>query len=394
MDVSADPVIDIEPGVFKTENIVNSTITATSIIVVKMETEPAQSVRVLNMGGTRESRLGQMLKQGRSIIILCKNSRAGISAERAVEMENRFADAELYLDWLDTSLEMTPDIRRRSKVDVVLQRMADPTNNVPENAANKAKVLLDKYEADNWGQDLVADEDSNEPSVSPSLPAASPAQAVPTEAPTIGVIQLPPANDPIFGERGIMYGVVIDMSSGRRTYRLRADIPRKSAKVYGHNDIALGTWYPYQINALFWGAHGARMGGIAGSVTTGAYSIVVSSTYEDLDTDNGDTLFYSGSNSHDNANPERPATPSQARRPSTPRLRLGTRSESFEAAVHLVFRAGINTSHPVAYGTMVYIASYTPDTARTGMEVCMSSSSWNVFQVRLLSQSCDVILLP
>lgn len=42
------------------------------------------------------------------------------------------------------------------------------------------------------------------------------------------------------------------------------------------------------------------MGGISGSAPEGAYSIVVSGMYDRLDNDLGETLFYSGSNSHEN----------------------------------------------------------------------------------------------
>ncbi|KAI0874544.1 hypothetical protein GGS24DRAFT_489943 [Hypoxylon argillaceum] len=213
-------------------------------------------------------------------------------------MRRRFEDARLYLDWLDTNVDMTPHINSTTGVKKILEELIDPKNKVPGELVNQAKEMLNKYEADNWGQDNIAEEE-----VTP--------QAAVNEATGIQEIQLPPDNDPIFGVGGIMYGIVVDTSGRRKDYRLRADIPRKSAKVYGHNDIALGTWFPLQINALFWGAHGARMGGIAGSVLTGAWSIVVASTYEDLDTDNGEILYYSGSNSHENTNPRQPAPASQ-----------------------------------------------------------------------------------
>ncbi|KAI1182031.1 hypothetical protein F5B17DRAFT_444574 [Nemania serpens] len=214
-------------------------------------------------------------------------------------MKNRFADASLYLDWLNTDLEMTPQINAVTKVELVLQKLIEPTNNVPDELVNKARTLLEKYRADNWGQDVVGDEEPDE------TPPAEPLRE------EISIIQLPSPTDPIFGVEGIMYGVITVTSGKRKDYRLRTDIPRRSAKVYGHNGIALGTWFPLQISAIFWGAHGARMAGIAGSVKTGAWSIVVAGTYEDLDTDNGDTLYYSGSNSHENTNPQRAAPASQ-----------------------------------------------------------------------------------
>ncbi|KAI1744470.1 hypothetical protein F4680DRAFT_443748 [Xylaria scruposa] len=309
--VAADPIVKLEPGVSQSEGISGLPITAAETIN-NMETNHAQSVRVLNMGGTRDQNK-KMLTQGRSILTLCRHSRGRIAPERAEEMGNRFADADLYLDWLATNLEMTPLINSIAKVEFVLKTLIDPINNVPDTMVTKARALLNKYEADNWGQDNVADEpDENSTIQNPT--AVPPTQVTSTATPTIGVIQLPPANDPTYGVNGIMYGIIVDTSGKRKDYRLRADIPRKSAKVYGHNDIALGTWYPFQINALFWGAHGARMGGIAGSVTSGAWSIVVAGTYEDLDTDNGDTLYYSGSNSHNNTDPQRAASASQGTR--------------------------------------------------------------------------------
>ncbi|KAI2639411.1 hypothetical protein GGS21DRAFT_538135 [Xylaria nigripes] len=213
-------------------------------------------------------------------------------------MEKRFADAALYLDWLDTTMEMTPNIKFVTKVDMVLRDLAN-TENIPAELANRARELYDRYEAENWGEDTVIDEDPETPTVGTITPTGVSTNG----GDTIGVIELPAANDPIFGQHGIMYGIIVDTSGKGKTYRLRADIPRKPTKIYGHNGLTVGAWFPFQINALFWGAHGARMGGIAGSVTTGAWSIVVASAYDDLDSDHGDTLYYSGSNSHTNENP-------------------------------------------------------------------------------------------
>ncbi|KAI0542772.1 hypothetical protein GGR58DRAFT_170437 [Xylaria digitata] len=241
-----------------------------------------------------------MKKQGRSILTLCRNKRISIAPDRTEEMEKRFADCALYLDWLDTNVQMTPRIKTSAGVELVLKTLVDRDNKVPEDLVNKAQVLLAKYQAENWGQDAV-----------PDVPDVPEEDGVANTEPTIGEIQLPPANDPVFGVGGIMHGIILDTSNGRKTYRMRVDIPRKSPKAYGHNDIALGSWFAFQINALFWGAHGARMAGIAGSVTTGAWSIVVANTYEDLDSDHGSTIYYSGSNSHDNTNPQQAAPASQ-----------------------------------------------------------------------------------
>ena len=252
-------------------------------------------------GGDEGQKLKRMAVQGRSILTLCRRSKASITPDRTEEMINRFADARLYLDWLDTNVEMTPRINSVAKVDLVLGELIKPENKVPSELVKKAEELFTKYKADNWGQDNVAEGDA----------IVSDGQSVSAATVTIGEIQIPADSDPIFGRQGIMYGIVVDRSGRNRSYRIRADIPRKSPKVYGDNGIPLGAWYPLQISALFWGAHGSRIGGIAGSVTTGAWSIVVAGTYEDLDTDNGNTLYYSGSNSHENTNPREPAPASQ-----------------------------------------------------------------------------------
>lgn len=51
----------------------------------------------------------------------------------------------------------------------------------------------------------------------------------------------------------------------------------------------------------------ANQTSLAGSAALGAYSVVVSGQYDELDKDKGDTIYYSGSGSHDNENPNLPA---------------------------------------------------------------------------------------
>ncbi|KAJ8112696.1 hypothetical protein ONZ43_g5333 [Nemania bipapillata] len=292
-----DIAMEVEPD-SQTKDTTISTIAGTTADV-EMGANDAQTIRIFNMGGNSISRMEKMQNQGRSILTLCRHSCRSIAPDRAKEMENRFADALSYLEWLDTNVEMTPRIKEVAKIELILDNITNPAHNIPEQLVSKANELLIKYKDENWGRDAVAEEEPAPQDNSVEVPTS------------IATIQLPAANDATFGIGGIMYGIVIDTSGKRKDYRLRADIPRKSAKVYGHNDIALGTWFPFQINALFWGAHGARMGGIAGNVMTGAWSIVVAGTYEDLDTDNGDVLYYSGSNSHENSNPLAPAPASQ-----------------------------------------------------------------------------------
>ena len=92
-----------------------------------------------------------------------------------------------------------------------------------------------------------------------------------------------------------MRGIIISRSTaGYITYTLNKSFQRP-ASVFGHNGLKVGAWWPMQICALRDGAHGSRMGGIAGKRDTGAYSIIISggSGYEDRDL--GDVVWYTGS---------------------------------------------------------------------------------------------------
>lgn len=130
-------------------------------------------------------------------------------------------------------------------------------------------------------------------------------------APT--TLRPPPTSHPVFGTSGIMHGVVPKISSRRKNYILDSRYSKRDAKVFGHNGLTVGDWWPMQLLALFHGAHGARMCGIAGNAQTGANSVVTAGgPYEDLDQDKGDVLFYSGSRSHDNEDPKQPFPSSNA----------------------------------------------------------------------------------
>jgi len=76
---------------------------------------------------------------------------------------------------------------------------------------------------------------------------------------------------------------------------------KRDAKVFGHNGLEPGQWWPLQICALRDGAHGSKMAGISGTGDDGCYSVVVSGgksaahghgDYKDID--NFETLWYSG----------------------------------------------------------------------------------------------------
>jgi hypothetical protein len=231
---------------------------------------------------------------------------------------------ESFLQWLETSVEITPCLKERSKVATCLKLMFNiPRFHFEERTKDRARQLYERLEAQNWGKGEVIEEDdegsvtSGDDGAGNSKRRRSSSDATPRRDSgadiTVTTIRAPRASHPIFGESGIMHGVVLKITNGRKSYILDSRYPKRDAKVFGHNNLEVGQWWPMQILALFHGAHGARMGGIAGNSETGAYSVVtVGGPYEELDQDRGNVLYYSGSSSHFNTDPKQPSPSSNA----------------------------------------------------------------------------------
>ena len=170
----------------------------------------------------------------------------------------------------------------------------------------RAEALRDKIEAElEANEKEVVDEVEDVDDVSgatesrPSKSQKAQAQAIANTA----HIRIPHKNHPIYGEQGIMRGVLLK-GTAKRTYLLNGAFPRGDYKAYGNNGFTVGDWWPFQLCALRDGVHGVKMGGIAGNLEFGAYSVVVSGgKYEDLDKDCGDIIYYSGSSPIDDSKP-------------------------------------------------------------------------------------------
>lgn len=250
-----------------------------------------------------------------------------LDVEPAKSQYERF---RVFLKKMDDYLQMTPYIRQKSAVDQALLLVLNEEQfHFPETDVDAAKALMERWESENWGANEVVEdeaeeedggEDESEASAEPPPKRRRKSSAMrnpdDSDAAVSGEALLPPIEHPIFGikggKRGIMYGAARKRGQ-RTTWVLNpALISQKcSGKAYGSNGIPVGAWFPKQIVALFNGAHGNLQGGIAGNTDTGAYSIVVSKSYEGLDEDMGNELYYSGSNSHKNTDPQRPAPSTQ-----------------------------------------------------------------------------------
>jgi hypothetical protein len=232
----------------------------------------------------------------------------------------RLRDARGYLAWLSGGIQMSPQLRKDTFIETILRIVLNPEFKFPSDLVLQAQDLLDKWQEENWGQGFVeADEEGTvdiEEHPSSVVPTDSPSSR--RVAPAAGqqsppdVVQLPSPDHPIYGLRGseypdslssplfflgllsyhsdytwhpsnifrkskptltslaVMHGVL--MKRGNRiSYCRDTRYPARSARVFGHNGIEIGTWWPRQLVALFNGAHGAMIGGISGNEQHGAY---------------------------------------------------------------------------------------------------------------------------
>ena len=74
-----------------------------------------------------------------------------------------------------------------------------------------------------------------------------------------------------------------------------------SAKYHGNGDLLNGQWWPLQLCALRDGAHGASQGGISGAHEEGAYSCIMSGGHDYPDIDEGEEVWYCGTDSDNGA---------------------------------------------------------------------------------------------
>ncbi|KAF2100341.1 hypothetical protein NA57DRAFT_73951 [Rhizodiscina lignyota] len=86
----------------------------------------------------------------------------------------------------------------------------------------------------------------------------------------------------------------------RNADRIKKDYPnREHPQYYGGGNLLNGQWWPTQLCTVRDGAHGAAQGGIFGSSGKGAYSIVLSGGTGYQDRDDGDEIWYSGTDGAD-----------------------------------------------------------------------------------------------
>jgi hypothetical protein len=240
----------------------------------------------------------------------------GVPADEGNEKKYYHALNKMLERFETGALQMTPRVRMETRINKDLKTIFEenPEVHFPDVYVQRAKALYEKFAKASWGQkpreiesyvEMEDDDGDSESAGSPSSSGGAMRRKSSAQG-SKGVTKLPPPDHPIWGLDGIMHGVARRLGEGG-TQSLCVNPAykhlRKSAQVHGHNRILIGAWYPYRMVTLFHGAHGTSQAGISGDEKSGAYSIVVSGQYDDLDHDSGDVLYYSAPGSHENDDP-------------------------------------------------------------------------------------------
>ncbi|KAJ9668388.1 hypothetical protein H2201_001436 [Coniosporium apollinis] len=88
-------------------------------------------------------------------------------------------------------------------------------------------------------------------------------------------------------------------SGQRNADCIKKDYPRIRANFYGNGHLINGQWWPTQLCTVRDGAHGAAQGGIYGTEGSGAFSVVLSGGNHYSDRDEGDEVWYAGTDGAD-----------------------------------------------------------------------------------------------
>lgn len=120
------------------------------------------------------------------------------------------------LDVLENDTQMSPQLNRSAGIEVWLAMFNDPQFHFPDDIKQRAAMLLQRFQDENWGApppapaaDSPSGSDSHEETASPSTPAASSARATPAARANIPAVAMrPPADDEIWGKDGIMHDMI------------------------------------------------------------------------------------------------------------------------------------------------------------------------------------------
>ena len=134
---------------------------------------------------------------------------------------------------------------KSAKIKTMLEFVINPRFQFPAKYRQIAKTEIELFEARNWDEIRVMDQENTENDVpmedtKPSKKQRrSQADKTLVMEPAQQAVKLPSASHPIFGSDGIMRGILISQRL-TKSYRIDPKFKKKSSKVYGHNNLTLG----------------------------------------------------------------------------------------------------------------------------------------------------------
>lgn len=140
--------------------------------------------------------------------------------------------------------------------------VASPVNKFEKEYREIAEYLINKFELQNWGvpEEVEKKSASNTKGKKRHMEKSEdeePAAKKPKPAPLDkSKLRRAPKDHQIYGESGIMRGILWYRTKNGSQTCLDEKFQVKDARVYGHNGIEVGAWYPRQMAALRDGAHG------------------------------------------------------------------------------------------------------------------------------------------
>lgn len=198
-----------------------------------------------------------------------------LDAETQSLMNRYLERSHRLLNFIEYGLTITP--RYHKVVKIVLEICIKDEHRFPETFRQRAQALRDEFKDSDQGaiptpeevSDVGSDEDIND--------GADTNRTV--------SIRKPPHDDPIWGVNRTYHGLALSVGGQRKRVAINPDYKdqKSPASVSGDNGLRMGQWFPSQMSALFHGAHGKSQAGISGNYVYGAYSIVVSGEYEEVD---------------------------------------------------------------------------------------------------------------
>ncbi|KAF7504038.1 hypothetical protein GJ744_002867 [Endocarpon pusillum] len=216
---------------------------------------------------------------------------------------------------------MSAEFAEKTHIELILQRIGEDRYCFSAVARGIAQGLNQRFAGQNWGRNAVqpaqatpatraASDEGKKPK--PKRDASSPSaksQKEPKLKKAVDEIHIskpiPADDDPIFGLNGPMRGTLIkyntaDPQTVAKSIVLNPNIAQISSKVFGHNGINMGQFFPRQMAALAQGAHGSSQAGISGTAEDGAYSVIVTGRYNSLEKDGLEKFEYCATGSTEN----------------------------------------------------------------------------------------------